>query len=116
LGHAGITRIKMMVEKELVDGLVVIGPMDEKLDKCDSCQLGKARRRPFDAVTTRESRRLERIHVDLTGPIRVRALGGYYYSMPIVDGHSAMAKDFYLANKESSTTLAALRSYKARAE
>ncbi|KAJ3742281.1 hypothetical protein EV360DRAFT_22961, partial [Lentinula raphanica] len=79
LGHAGITRIRMMIEKGLVDGLQVVGPIDEKLEKCDSCQLGQAKRRPFDAITTRESRRLERVHVDLTGPMRVRAIGGYYY-------------------------------------
>ncbi|KAJ3993050.1 hypothetical protein F5050DRAFT_1578419, partial [Lentinula boryana] len=105
-----------MIEKGLVDGLEVVGAVDEKIEKCGSCQLGQAKRRPFDAITTRESRRLERVHVDLTGPMRVRAVGGYYYSMPIVDGHSAMARDFYLANKEASTTLAAMKSYKARAE
>ncbi|KAJ3757791.1 hypothetical protein EV360DRAFT_29617, partial [Lentinula raphanica] len=85
MGHAGLSRIRMMIRKNLVDGMVVVGPIDEKLDDCDSCHMGKAKRRPFDAVSTRESRLLERVHVDLTGPMRVRAIGGYYYSMPIVD-------------------------------
>ncbi|KAJ3737884.1 hypothetical protein EV360DRAFT_746, partial [Lentinula raphanica] len=116
LGHAGLSRIRMMVNKDLVDGLVVVGPIDEKMEECNSCHMGKAKRRPFDSVTTRETRLLERVHVDLTGPMRVRAIGGYYYSMPIVDGHSAMGRDFYLANKESNTTLAAMKLYKARAE
>ncbi|KAJ3829932.1 hypothetical protein F5880DRAFT_1469457, partial [Lentinula raphanica] len=94
----------------------IVGPVDAKLNECDSCHMGKAKRRPFDATTTRETRLLKRVHVDLTGPMRVRAMGGYYYSMPIVDGHSAMGRDFYLSNKESTTTLAAMKSYKARAE
>ncbi|KAJ3738131.1 hypothetical protein EV360DRAFT_58396, partial [Lentinula raphanica] len=90
LGHAGITRVRMMAQKNLVDGMSVVGSIDEVVNECDSCHMGKAKRRPFDAVTTRESRLLERVHVDLTGPMRVRAMGGYYYSMPVVDGHSAM--------------------------
>ncbi|KAJ3979463.1 hypothetical protein F5890DRAFT_1375594, partial [Lentinula detonsa] len=77
LGHVGLTRIRLMIAKDLVDGLQVIGPVNEVLEKCDSCKLGQARRHPFDAVTARESRRLERVHVDLTGPMRVRAVGGY---------------------------------------
>ncbi|KAJ3780897.1 hypothetical protein GGU10DRAFT_253491, partial [Lentinula aff. detonsa] len=117
MGHAGLSRIRMMIQKSLVNGMVLVGPADEKLGECDSCHMAKAKRRPFDASTTRETRLLERVHVDLTaGPMRVRAIGGYYYSMPIVDGHSAMGRDFYLANKESNTTLAAMKSYKARAE
>ncbi|KAJ3963985.1 hypothetical protein EV361DRAFT_764889, partial [Lentinula raphanica] len=67
-GHAGLSRIRMMVQKNLVDGMVVTGPTNEKIEECDSCHMGKAKRRPFDAVTTRESRLLERVHVDLTGP------------------------------------------------
>ncbi|KAJ3780276.1 hypothetical protein GGU10DRAFT_279660 [Lentinula aff. detonsa] len=43
LGHAGLTRIRMMIDKGLVDGLVVTGPVNEKLEKCDSCQLGQAK-------------------------------------------------------------------------
>lgn len=56
------------------------------------------------------------MHVDLTGPMQTRALGVFYYSMPIIDGHSAMTRDYYLPNKESSTTLAAITKYKALAE
>ncbi|KAJ3831700.1 hypothetical protein EV361DRAFT_775343, partial [Lentinula raphanica] len=65
LGHAGITRVRMMVQKNLVDGMEVVGPVDTAVDDCDSCHMGKAKRRPFDGVTTRESRLLERVHVDL---------------------------------------------------
>ncbi|KAJ3836183.1 hypothetical protein F5878DRAFT_541809, partial [Lentinula raphanica] len=79
LGHIGMSRLRMMIQKNLVDGLVVLGPVDGEVEECDSCHLGKAKRRPFDATTTRETRLLERVHVDLTGPMRVRAMGGYYY-------------------------------------
>ncbi|KAJ3817528.1 hypothetical protein F5880DRAFT_1437659, partial [Lentinula raphanica] len=64
-GHAGISRIKMIIQKKLVDGMAILGSTDEKIDECDSCHMGKAKRRPFDAITTRESRILERVHVDL---------------------------------------------------
>ncbi|KAJ3738415.1 hypothetical protein EV360DRAFT_58146, partial [Lentinula raphanica] len=65
LGHAGLSRVRMMAQKNLVDGMEVVGSVDAKLNECDSCHMGKAKRRPFDATTTRESRLLERVHVDL---------------------------------------------------
>ncbi|KAJ3983363.1 hypothetical protein F5890DRAFT_1386350, partial [Lentinula detonsa] len=65
LGHAGMTRVRMMAQKKLVDGMVIVGPTDNGPQECDSCHMGKAKRRPFDTVTTRESRILERVHVDL---------------------------------------------------
>jgi hypothetical protein len=115
-GHAGISRIRLALERDLLNGLIVIGDPGNKPPECDPCHIGQAKRRAFDAKTEVESRILERVHIDLTGPMRTRALGGFFYSMPIVDGCSAMTRDFYLMNKESSSTLAALEKYKALAE
>ncbi|KAJ3738252.1 hypothetical protein EV361DRAFT_770298, partial [Lentinula raphanica] len=79
-GHAGISRILMMSRKGLVDGLEIVGTKESQdLPVCDSCKMGAAKRRAFDAEVTVEKRLLERVHVDLTGPMRTRAIGGYYY-------------------------------------
>ncbi|KAF5390764.1 hypothetical protein D9757_004415 [Collybiopsis confluens] len=115
--HAGISRIVLAIRRKLLDGLTINGSIDPShLRECDPCHIGKAKRRPFDAVTVREPRRLARVHVDLTGPMRTQSLGGYYYFMPIVDDHSSMTSDFYLANKESAVTLDAMERYRVRAE
>ncbi|KAJ3825770.1 hypothetical protein EV361DRAFT_764870, partial [Lentinula raphanica] len=73
--HAGLSRIEMLMKKDLVDGLEVTST--DISGKCVDCLMGKATRRPFDAVVERESRILERVHTDLTGPMRVPARGGF---------------------------------------
>ncbi|KAJ3832479.1 hypothetical protein F5878DRAFT_548102, partial [Lentinula raphanica] len=75
LSHAGLSRIDLMLKKNLVDGLNVTST--SVLGKCVDCLVGKATRRPFDAVVERESRILERVHTDLTGPMRTPARGGF---------------------------------------
>ncbi|KAJ3780582.1 hypothetical protein GGU10DRAFT_279127 [Lentinula aff. detonsa] len=44
MGHAGLSRIRMMIQKSLVNGMVLVGLADEKLAECDSCHMGKAKR------------------------------------------------------------------------
>ncbi|KAF5369735.1 hypothetical protein D9757_011985 [Collybiopsis confluens] len=69
-GHAGISRIVIAIQRKLLDGLVIKGSTDPThLRECDPCHMGKAKRRPFDAITTRTTKRLARVHVDLTGPM-----------------------------------------------
>jgi hypothetical protein len=115
LGHAGMHRLDLMRRKNLVDGLDIVGPTSCD-DKCEDCLVGKAVRRPFDAEVEREKEILERVHTDLTGPMRVTAKGGFRYSMPIVDGHTSLSKDFYLKNKEGQTTLDAMEEYRMQVE
>ncbi|KAJ3995992.1 hypothetical protein F5050DRAFT_1572442, partial [Lentinula boryana] len=115
-GHAGVSRIEMAAAKGLLNGLAILKGDESTQQVCADCRIGKAKRRPFDSIVEREPRLLFRVHVDLTGPIQPRSLGGYHYSMPIVDGHSAMGKDYYLPNKMSSNTLTAIKRYQALAE
>lgn len=104
----------MLMKKDLVDGLEVTSTVIS--GKCVDCLMGKATRRPFDAVVERESRILERVHTDLTGPMRVPARGGFWYMMPVVDGKSAFTKDYYLKDKEAETTVYVIEEYMVMAE
>lgn len=56
------------------------------------------------------------LHGHNTGPICMMARGGYFYSFPLTDGHSAYTKDFYLSNKESTSTLKVMETYQVWAE
>jgi hypothetical protein len=114
-GHVGMHRLDIMRRNGLVDGLDIVGPVCVD-DKCEDCLVGKAVRRPFDGEVERETEILERVHTDLTGPMRTTAKGGYLYSMPVVDGHTALTKDFYLKTKDGGTTLDAMEQYRAEAE
>jgi hypothetical protein len=115
LGHVGMHKLDLMRTRNLVDGLDIVGPTKVD-DKCEDCLVGKAVRRPFDGEVEREKEILERVHTDLTGPMRTTAKGGFRYSMPVVDGHSGLTKDFYLKDKEGTTSLDAMKQYQAEAE
>ncbi|GAW08486.1 retrovirus-related pol polyprotein from transposon tnt 1-94 [Lentinula edodes] len=116
LAHAGLQRLDILKNNDLVDGFVVAKNTLEGEGKCENCLHGSAVRRPFDAHVPVESGVLERVHLDLTGPMRTMARGGFFYSLPIVDGHSAFTRDYYLANKEAETTLMAMERYRVFAE
>ncbi|KAJ3765515.1 hypothetical protein FB446DRAFT_709401 [Lentinula raphanica] len=101
-----LSQITMLMRKNLVDGLDMVGLTDTlDLPVCGSCRMGAAKRRAFDADVPVKTRLLEHVHINLTGPMKTRAIGGYYYSMPVVDSHSAMLKDYYLQNKEAGNKL-----------
>ncbi|KAJ3782294.1 hypothetical protein GGU10DRAFT_275860, partial [Lentinula aff. detonsa] len=75
LAHAGLSRIENMIKGNLVSRLKVT--KNDVAGKCIDCMMGKAIRRPFDADFQRESKIVERVHTDLTGPTRTPAKGGY---------------------------------------
>jgi hypothetical protein len=108
-------KLDTLQRKGLVDGLDIIGPVCVD-DKCEDCLVGKAVRRPFDGEVERETEILERVHTDLTGPMRTTAKGGYLYSMPIVDRHTGLTKDFYLKTKDGAMSLDAMEQYRVEAE
>ena len=70
-GHAGVMAIRLMGNQNLVDGL------DIKEDKkssgqCEDCIYGKQTQCPYDEVISPEKTLLERVHIDIHGPTRVR--------------------------------------------
>ncbi|KAF8823454.1 hypothetical protein HHX47_DHR10000197 [Lentinula edodes] len=116
LAHAGHFRLDLLKDHHLVDGFAIAKDTMAGEGKCENCLMGSAVRRPFDAHVDTEKKLLERVHLDLTRPMRTMSRGGYYYSLPIVDGHSAFTKDYYLANKEAESTLIAMENYRVFAE
>ena len=62
-------KLDLLRRNGLVDGLNIVGPLTVD-DKCEDCLVGKAVRRPFDGEVEREDEILERVHTDLTGPMR----------------------------------------------
>lgn len=113
-GHAGITGIKRLETKSLVDGLKITDTTLHGM--CEDCIYGKHTRRPFDEIVTHETEVLERVHIDLWGPARVTSRGGKRYMMGITDGHSKYPTAYFLENKRAETSLAAFRAYHLMAE
>ncbi|GKD34467.1 retrovirus-related pol polyprotein from transposon TNT 1-94 [Tanacetum coccineum] len=70
---------------------------------CSSCELGKAKRKSFHTKTTPSSkRRLQLLHMDLCGPMRVESINGKKYVLVIVDDYSRYTWTHFLRSKDET--------------
>nr|GEV34771.1 Gag-Pol polyprotein [Tanacetum cinerariifolium] len=70
---------------------------------CSSCELGKAKRKSFQSKTTPSSkRRLQLLHLDLCGPMRVESINGKKYVFVIVDDYSRYTWTHFLRSKDET--------------
>ncbi|GJS04035.1 retrovirus-related pol polyprotein from transposon TNT 1-94 [Tanacetum coccineum] len=87
LSHLNFGTINDLTKQDLVDGLSKF-----KYDKdhlCSACEQGKSRKstHPHKLVPSTHSK-LELIHMDLCGPMRVESINGKKYILVIVDDNS----------------------------
>ena len=59
-----------------------------KLDTCDHCLAGKAKRVSFKHSSLRQESVLELVHSDVCGPLKVRSIGGALYFVTFIDDYS----------------------------
>nr|GEW44861.1 retrovirus-related Pol polyprotein from transposon TNT 1-94 [Tanacetum cinerariifolium] len=70
---------------------------------CSSCELGKAKRKSFQTKTTpRFKTRLQLLHMDLCGPMRVASINGKKYVLVIVDDFSRYTWTHFLKSKDET--------------
>nr|GFA50520.1 copia protein [Tanacetum cinerariifolium] len=70
---------------------------------CYSCELGKAKQKSFQTKTTPSSkRRLQLLHMDLCGPMRVKSINGRKYVLVIVDDYSRYTWTHFLRSKDET--------------
>ncbi|GKF52368.1 retrovirus-related pol polyprotein from transposon TNT 1-94, partial [Tanacetum coccineum] len=71
---------------------------------CSSCELGKAKRKSFKTKTTPSSKtRLQILHMDLCGPMRVESFNGKKYVLVIVDYYSIYTWTHFLRSKDETS-------------
>ena len=115
LGHAGADSIKELITKKLVDGLNTDGELMMK-GRCEDCIFGKHSTHPFNNHGIREEEVLERVHLDIWGPARVKSAGGASYFMMIMDGFSSFRTVAFLNSKSADTTLRVFKTFHTEAE
>ncbi|GJU22617.1 retrovirus-related pol polyprotein from transposon TNT 1-94 [Tanacetum coccineum] len=87
LSHLNFDTINLLSKNNIVNGLPKLKFVKDHL--CSSCELGKAKRKSFHTKTTPSSkRRLQLLHMDLCGPMRVESINGKKYVLVIVDDYS----------------------------
>ena len=112
LGHHNYDDIKLMISKNLVDGLV----LDSKTSPdpiCEPCLAGKMHANPFSPSKNRATELLELIHTDVH-QIGITSPSGYNYWISFIDDHCRFK--VLIPMKRKSDAFTAFKSFKAYAE
>nr|GEW36845.1 retrovirus-related Pol polyprotein from transposon TNT 1-94 [Tanacetum cinerariifolium] len=101
LSHLNFDTINLLSKNDIVVGLPKLKFIKDHL--CSSCELGKAKRKSFHTKTTPSSkRRLQLLHMDLRGPMRVASINGKRYVLVIVDDYSRYIWTYFLRSKDET--------------
>nr|GEV22845.1 retrovirus-related Pol polyprotein from transposon TNT 1-94 [Tanacetum cinerariifolium] len=101
LSHMNFDTINFLSKNDIVIGLPKLKFIKDNL--CSSCELGKAKRKSFQTKTTLSSKtRLQLLHMDLYGPMRVASINGKKYVLVIVDDYSRYTWTHFLSFKDET--------------
>jgi transposase InsO family protein len=115
LGHLGLQGLKMLSQKNMVDGLEKLDFQGDEMDLCSGCIEGKQQRNAFPKQGgTRAKELLGIVHSDLCGPMQTPSLGAARYFITFTDDKSRHTTAYFLKTKDQS--LEKFKEYKAWAE
>nr|GEZ44571.1 hypothetical protein [Tanacetum cinerariifolium] len=87
LSHLNFDTINLLSKNDIVVGLPMLKFVKDHL--CSSYEFGKAKRKSFHTkITPSSKRRLQLLHMNLCGPMRVASINGKRYVLVIVDDYS----------------------------
>nr|GFA10340.1 retrovirus-related Pol polyprotein from transposon TNT 1-94 [Tanacetum cinerariifolium] len=99
LSHLKFDYINLLSKKNIVIGLPKLKYVKDQL--CSSCELSKAKRSSFKSNVVPSSKgRLNLLHMDLCGPMRVASINGKKYILVIVDDYSRYTWTLFLRSKD----------------
>ncbi|GKF44700.1 retrovirus-related pol polyprotein from transposon TNT 1-94, partial [Tanacetum coccineum] len=101
LSHLNFDYITLLSKKDIVTGLPKLKYVKDQL--CSSCEMSKAKRRSFKTKAIPGSKgRLNLLHMDLCGPMRVASINGKKYILVIVDDYSRYTWTLFLRSKDET--------------
>ncbi|GJR84478.1 retrovirus-related pol polyprotein from transposon TNT 1-94 [Tanacetum coccineum] len=101
LSHQNFDTINLLLKYDIVTGLPKLKFVKDHL--CSSCELGKAKRKSFHTKTTPSSKiRLQLLHMDLCGLMRVESINGKIYVLVIVDDYSRYTWTHFFRSKDET--------------
>ncbi|GJS81875.1 retrovirus-related pol polyprotein from transposon TNT 1-94 [Tanacetum coccineum] len=101
LSHLNLNTINLLSKYDIVTGLPKLKFVKDHL--CSSCELRKAKRKSFITKTTSSSkRRLQILHMDLCGLMRVESFNDKKYMLVIVDDYSRYTWTHFLRSKDET--------------
>ncbi|GJX43454.1 integrase, catalytic region, zinc finger, CCHC-type containing protein [Tanacetum coccineum] len=101
LSHLNFGTINDLTKHDLVDGLSKFKYGKDHL--CSACERGKSKKasHPPKVVPSNHSK-LELLHMDLCGPMRVASINGKRYILVIVDDYSRFTWVYFLRTKDET--------------
>ncbi|GJT86097.1 retrovirus-related pol polyprotein from transposon TNT 1-94 [Tanacetum coccineum] len=101
LSHLNFDYINLLSKKDVVIGLPKLKYVKDQL--CSSCEVSKAKRSSFKSKTVPSSKgRLNLLHMDLCGPMRVASINGKRYILVIVDDYSRYTLTLFLRSMDET--------------
>ncbi|GJR37247.1 retrovirus-related pol polyprotein from transposon TNT 1-94 [Tanacetum coccineum] len=101
LSYLNFDYINLLSKKDVVIGLPKLKYVKDQL--CSSCEVSKAKRSSFKSKTVPSSKgRLNLLHMDLCGPMRVASINGKRYILVIVDDYSRYTWTLFLRSKDET--------------
>ncbi|GKE52517.1 retrovirus-related pol polyprotein from transposon TNT 1-94 [Tanacetum coccineum] len=101
LSHLNFDYINLLSKKDVVIGLPKLKYVKDQL--CSSCEVSKAKKSSFKTKTAPSSKgRLNLLHMDLCGPMRVASINGKKYILVIVDNYSRYTWTLFLRSKDET--------------
>nr|GEV03471.1 retrovirus-related Pol polyprotein from transposon TNT 1-94 [Tanacetum cinerariifolium] len=101
LSHLNFDYINFLSKNDVVIGVPNLKYIKDQL--CSSCKLSKAKRSSFKSKVVLSSKgRLNLLHMDLCGPMRVASINGKKYILVIVDDYSRYTWTLFLHSKDET--------------
>lgn len=105
--HARLGHPSSKFVDELVKGNLLSVPKDDitasTVDDCTACAEGKMTRRHFgDTKSSSSTNKLQLVHSDLCGPMRLNSLGGARYFLILVDDYTRFTYVTFLKKKSDT--------------
>nr|GEU89053.1 retrovirus-related Pol polyprotein from transposon TNT 1-94 [Tanacetum cinerariifolium] len=101
LSHLNFDYINMLSKKDVVIGLPKLKYIKDQL--CSSCEVSKEKRSSFKSKAVPSSKgRLNLLHMDLCGPMRVASINGKKYILVIVEDYSRYTWTLFLRSKDET--------------
>nr|GEY24725.1 retrovirus-related Pol polyprotein from transposon TNT 1-94 [Tanacetum cinerariifolium] len=101
ISHLNFDYINLLSKKDVVIGLLKIKYIKDQL--CSSCEVSKAKRNSFKSKSVPSlTGRLNLLHMDLCGPMRVASINLKKYILIIIDDYSRFTCTLFLHSKDET--------------
>ncbi|GJS64963.1 retrovirus-related pol polyprotein from transposon TNT 1-94, partial [Tanacetum coccineum] len=101
LSHLNFDTINLLLKKDIIIGLPKLKYVKDQL--CSSSELSKAKRSTFKTKTIPSSKgRLNLLHMDLCGPMRIESINEKKYILIIIDDYTRYTWTYFLRTKDET--------------